>query len=356
MKNRNINSLIYKNYLRSALIPILVIEVTLLLLYFGINRYIAEKNQITLLNEATANIQEIALREVESIDAQLQEACRLALMMQRDHEAFFAHPEACYLPHGEPEFAVHANGAYYKSKDNGGAILYYSSSTQISPSGKLKARNSEILDPLLASIVDTSPIITQAYLNTWDDMSRLYPFIEDAPALIGASAEMENFNFYYEADAAHNPSRGPVWTGVYLDPAGQGWMVSVIVPIYHDDFLEGVSGLDVTVDSFVRNILGLQFPWGAGTFMVEKNGKILAMQEKVEEILGLEELKGHTYLECVRATIEKPEKFNLLKNPDEALREQLEAFFVSKERIGTLSVNGKSYLVSQEIVPRPVGE
>jgi len=28
------------------------------------------------------------------------------------------------------------------------------------------------------------------------------------------------YNFYYEADATHNPERSVRWTDVYLDPAG----------------------------------------------------------------------------------------------------------------------------------------
>ena len=56
--------------------------------------------------------------------------------------------------------------------------------------------------------------------------------------------KMDSFNFYYLADAQHNPERKPVWTGAYLDPAGHGWMTSCVVPVYRGDFLEGVTGLD----------------------------------------------------------------------------------------------------------------
>ena len=50
-----------------------------------------------------------------------------------------------------------------------------------------------------------------------------------------------NYNFYYLADAEHNPSRGVVWTDVYLDPAGQGWMMSAIAPVRARD--GGASGV-----------------------------------------------------------------------------------------------------------------
>ncbi len=350
MKNRNIQSLIYRNYLKSSLVPIFVIEIALLLLYFGINFYISDRNRSTMLAEATQNIKEIASREVTAINRQLMEVHDLAVIMQRDHESFFERPGACYLPNASPEFGVHGNGAFYKLNNNGGGSLYYASTTKIGKQERQKARCSEMLDPLLVSIVETSPIVTQAYLNTWDDMNRLYPFMPDAPGQYGTAINMEDYNFYYDADAEHNPERKPVWTGAYLDPAGQGWMVSLIVPVYRSDFLEGVSGLDVTISSFVQNILDLRFPWDAGIFMVDDGGTILAMQEKVEQILKLQELGGHVYSESIQTTIEKPEEFNLLNNPDASLTEQFSSLFASRAHIGSIVIGEVEYLVSQEIV------
>ena len=145
MKNTSIHLLIYKNYLISSLVPILVIEVALLLLYFGITFYTAEKNQILLLNEAKNNIQEIASREVTAINQQLIEVSNQALMMRNDHQAFFTHPTACSQPNMLPRFAIHENGAFYKTHDNGGSSLYYSSTTKITEVERRKALCSEII-------------------------------------------------------------------------------------------------------------------------------------------------------------------------------------------------------------------
>jgi signal transduction histidine kinase len=350
MKQTSINALIYKNYLKSALIPIFILEAALLLLYFGINFYISEKNQVTLLNEATTNIQGIASREVATINQQLKEIADLSIIMQQDHQSFFSHPDFCFTPNAQPDFAYHENGAFFKTKDNGGSSLYYASTTRIGAAERHKARCSESLDLLLKSIVDTSPIVTQAYLNTWDDMNRLYPFMEDAPRQYGSALNTEGYNFYYEADAEHNPGRNPVWTCAYLDPAGQGWMASSIIPIYNGDFLEGVSGLDVTINSFVQHILNLRFPWDAATLMVDKTGTILAMQKRAEEIFQLQELGSHAYSESIKKTIEKPENFNLLNNPDRALADQFSKLFASKAHIAAIHIAGVDYLVSQEIV------
>ena len=342
-----LQSLVYRNFLRSSLIPLLVIELLLLILYFGINLYISDKNRSTLVSEVKQSLSEITSNEALRVNQHLQDVTRSAKIMQLDHELFF-NSERCFLPNGTPEFLTHPNGVFYKVNPVG-ASVYYSSSTIIGERESSKAICSESLDPLLKSIVDTNPSITQAYINTWDDMNRLYPFMPDAPSQYGPVLEMENFNFYYDADQSHNPSRGNVWTEVYLDPAGQGWMLSNLVPIYRGNFLEGVSGLDVTVESFVENILNYQFPWDSAALVIDGKGMILAMQEKAEHILGLQELKHHTYDSNVTGTVTKPGQFNLSQIPS-----------LSEEEIRSLSnanatveilVNDINYIVDSKLIP-----
>lgn len=349
-RRKTLHTLIYRSFLTSSLIPIFAIELLLILLYFGVSTFITTKSQETLYSEATQSLREITKREAYQINQQLQEVSRTARILQNDHELFFSRKDFCTLPHGKPEFAVHQNGAYYKRNDNGGSSLYYSSSTTVGETEKQKALCSEAIDPLMKSIVETSPIITQAYLNTWDDLNRLYPFMPDAPAQYGPVLNMEDYNFYYLADAKHNPERKPVWTGAYLDPAGQGWMISNVVPIYRENFLEGVSGLDVTIDSFIRNVLSLEIPWDGSAFMVDQNGMILAMSESVEQLLEIKELKEHVYKSNVEETIEKPEEYNIFKIAKQEIRDQLGVLFKKKTELGYMQIQGVDYLISQKII------
>jgi len=346
----SIHKLIYRSYLASSLIPIFTIEIILLLLYFGVSYFITQKSQEMLYVQASKNLLEITKREAQQIDSKLQEVSHLTQIMKKDHEHFFVSKE-CVLPNGKAEFKVHVNGAYYKPIDNGGSSIYYSTLTPLKEKQKLKSRCSEAIDPLMKNIVDTHPIITQAYLNTYDNFNRLYPYMIDAPAQYGPVLNPTNYNFYYLADATHNPLRVPVWTGAYLDPAGQGWMISNIVPIYRDDFLEGVSGLDVTIDSFVRNVLDLDLPSQGSAFMVDSEGMILAMPQEVESIFKLKELKEHIYENSIAHTIEKPEEYNLLKTPNIELRKQMESFFKDKQDFTTLSIDNAEYILTQRIVP-----
>jgi signal transduction histidine kinase len=343
-----LRDLIYKSYLTSSLIPIFVIELLLLVLYFGASYYITHENEKTLYESASQNLHQITMREAQQINHQFQEVTRISLMMQQDHQKFFTLQNSCVLPNGEPKFGLHQNGVYYKVEDNGGSSLYYTSLTEKTPHAIKKALCSEAMDPLLKSIVETNPIITQAYFNSWDSLNRLYPFMLNAPEQYGAILNVQEYNFYYLADEVHNPSKRPVWTSAYLDPAGQGWMISNIVPIYNKKFLEGVSGLDVTIDSLIQNILSLDIPWQGSAFLVDADGMILAMPEKVETILGLKELKEHLYKNSILTTIQKPEEYNLFKMQNRSLQQQISHFFESFEPFGHIEIEDKRYILSQE--------
>ncbi len=349
-----IKTLIYRNFLSSALVPIFTIELVLLCLYFGINTFISHRNSNTLLEEATANVSEIAAQQVLGIDGQLQEVARLATIMQREHQAYFATEAAgtgpCPLHKGSPQFALHANGAYFKSRPNGGASLYYSGGTPIGAAEARKALCTESMDPLLESIVETSPVVTQAYINTWDGMNRLYPPITDVAVQYGASITMQDFNFYFLADAAHNPERKPVWTSAYLDPAGQGRMVSVIVPVYRGDFLEAVSGLDVTIKSFVGNILSLKMPWDARSLMVDNKGMILALQPGVASFLAIDDVDAYAN-DVLLGRGEAVDTVGAEPVAAALPLAQLARVFREGRRIDRITVGALEYLVSQETVP-----
>ncbi len=351
MRSISLKDLIYRSYLSSSLIPIFVIEFVLIILYFGASYFITHQSQKTLYLSASQSLHEITTREAQKISHQFQDVSRIAIVMQTNHEDFFRTPQSCFVPNTPPEFAVHENGVYYKINDNGGSSTYYSSTTSMTEETKRKASCSESMDPLMKSIVQTNPIITQAYFNSWDNFNRLYPFMVDAPAQYGMNLKMEDYNFYYLADATHNLQRKPVWTTAYLDPAGQGWMISNIVPIYNKDFLEGVSGLDVTIDSLLKNILSLSIPWNGSAFLVDADGMILAMPERVEAILGLKELKEHLYKSSINQTIQKPEEYNIFKIKNEQLREKIGDFFKNFNQFGTIKYENSSYLVSQESIP-----
>jgi signal transduction histidine kinase len=345
-KNQQLGKILSKHFVKFSLIPIFIIEVSLIILYFCINSYISSKNINLLLNQALSHTQTILKSEATIISNKLEEITKTAVILQNLHEDIISNQKKYSFLDDKLQFSVAPNGVFYKTNKNGSS-LYYSSNTKITQKEKDKAILTEAMDISLKSVVETNPIVTAAYFNTWDNMNRLYPFIDNVYEQYGQHINMEDYNFYYLADLKHDPEKKPVWTNTYLDPAGNGWMLSCVVPIYNKDFLEGVTGLDITIDSFVKNILDKKLPYEASLFLVDETGMIIAMPEKIESLLGLKELKEHLYTDSILKTISKPEEFNILTNKS-PFAAHFKNLIENKTKYATLKIDNKEYLTLQE--------
>ena len=347
-KNRSLKDMIYKEYLKAALVPILIIELMLLIMYFSMTGYSGSKTKDTLLDSAQKELTEISQREARNINQEISKISDFSGILQKENTNVFIKPQTHVLPNGMPQFSVAANGVYYKNKDNGGSSVFYSNITKISDKEKQKAIITETFDPLYKSVLEANPNIVGIYFNSYDSMCRYYPFLPNVYNVFSADMNIPNFNFYYLADQKHNPEKKVIWTDTYLDPAGMGWMASCIAPIYNNGYLEGVTGIDVTIDKIVKNILNMELPWDAGAFLVDKNGVIIAMPEKIETILNLKELRQQVYESHVLKDTLKPEEFNLLSNKNPQIAAQFKEIINSKEKIHTVKIADKEYFVAQE--------
>jgi signal transduction histidine kinase len=341
-KKLQLKKILSNHFIKFSLIPILVVEITLIILYFSINKYISIQNTDFLLNQAQTNTKELLKKESIIINDKLTEISQLATLLQREHESIFSNSDRYSLPNKEPQFAFADNKVFYKT-NKVGSSLYYSSKTKITEIERKKAIFTEAMDVSLKNIVDVNHLAVAAYFNSWDNMNRLYPFIDDVSTQYGEHIQMEDYNFYYLADKKHNPEKKAVWTGAYLDPAGLGWMLSCIVPIYNNEFMEGVTGIDITIDSFVKNILNQDFLYDAKLFIVDNDGMIIAMPEKIESLLGLKELKEHLYTNSILKTIEKPEDYNIMRN-NYIYSEKFKNLIKNNTSSETLNINNKDYL------------
>jgi len=288
-------------------------------------------------------------REAALINEHLSDVNHLAQILQSEHQAFFnlARTQNLYLSRGEPTFEVDKNGVFYKAVDNGGAGLYYSSDTIIGPAELWKARNSEDFDTAYAAIVKVNPIVDQVYFNSWDNMNRLYPYVQNPAALYGATMNMKNYNFYNLADAEHNPARTAVWTSAYLDPAGMGWMVSAIAPVYHGDFLEGVVGLDITLSSLIKILFDKKIVSAKKVFILDQQQTILAMTPEISQLLGMPELMQHHYKEVIKNTVLKPESYHLTQLSNKKFSHEIRSLIDSDEVLLQAKIDGIDYLITR---------
>lgn len=351
-QSSTLSALVFRNYLRSALIPVLTIELLLVVTYFLVNAWNTRRTENTLRKELTTALPFLADNRAETIDASLARVAAATRYFAQEHQRLEAAPQN-YVVTGDPVQVVKApNGTSYQSNRKEGSGLFYPVNAPLTPRQKLIGERSASLDPLYRHLVTQIPNVAAAYYNTWDNTNRLYPYIEKVWEQYPPTLQMTDFNFYYMADSLRNPERTSVWTGAYLDPAGQGWMVSCVAPVYLGRDLKGVVGLDLTIANLVDGLLALKFPWGASAFLADDSGMILAMPPKVEEALGLKELKGHVYNEAVKKEQFKPQDYNLFRNPDPSLSSRFRQIYREEDSVRSLRLKGEEVFLIQKRIPQ----
>lgn len=308
---------VWRALVRSALIPLLLVETLLVAVYLFSSHYIHDANIDLLRQQADEQLANTARLEVNVIDEQLHAVSALVNVYREAVARALVSPEPPAPPGVAPGYALTTEGVLYSPNDDGWAASFYSAATPTEEQDMGKVRRLEPLDPLMRSLMQANPLVNAIYFNSWDSYNRIYPWF-NTPAQYPESMNIPEYAFYYSADARNNPEREVVWTDVYVDPAGLGWMTSAVAPVYREDFLEGVVGLDVTVSSIVEQILQLEIPWQGYAVLVNRGGTIMALPPRGEQDFGLEELTRFSYQESVEQDNFKPERFNISQRQDTA--------------------------------------
>ena len=333
---------------RSALVPLVLVESVLIAVYLISNNMIREANINYIYQQADKELQLSAQRESEVIREQLLAVSRQTNIYRAEAQRVLAKQYHAMLSLDTSNYAVSPQGVYYSKKDMGGAASFYSAATPLDKQNYEKISRLSQLDPLMKQIKESNPLIAAAYFNSWDSYNHIYPWfntLEQYPK----DMVISDYNFYYLADKKNNPLRTVVWTDVYIDPAGNGWMASCIAPVYRQDFLEGVVGLDITVGSIIEKIQSLVIPWDGYAILVNSNGNIIALPPEGEKDFGLRELTDHSYQEAIKKEIFKPEQFNLFLRKDSQ-----QIIFDIKNSLngkGFLTLNGNKKLIAWDSIP-----
>jgi hypothetical protein len=128
MKTIGLEQLIFRHYVRSALLSILTIEILLLAMYFGINAYIGRQVEATLKGEVQAVMPDLVSQAAGDINANFALIARQTRYFASAHEEVFAHPEAFEVIGEKPTFERAANGSLHQT--NLKALVVGSSPTQ----------------------------------------------------------------------------------------------------------------------------------------------------------------------------------------------------------------------------------
>jgi len=349
-KKEKLSRILRKEYFKSIAYPLIIIESALLVAYFWSNNFVNNVSQKALINETKVSLATISQHTASVINKEFEKTAVSAALLKTRHEEFFKDSRQSE-PLSKGKYLLTADGVITNRKISADeCTLFYSNVFKDDPFRMQKAIASEALDPFYNSVLKTSNNVVQVYFNSYDSMNRLCPFMEDALTQYPHDIKIPTYNFYYLADLKHNQDKKVVWTDAYLDPAGKGWMISAIAPVYHNRFLEGVVGIDITLEKIIDNILSVKLPYLTYAMIVDKEGNIIAMNYGLEPILGIKELTGYKYTKPVNETVAKPEDFNLLRDNHSSLTKKVAALFQNKSPLEEINDGLHNFIVTQNTI------
>ena len=247
------------------------------------------------------------------------------------------------------KYQLASNGVFTKPFDDGGSAIFVSGFYPINETIKKAVYFTEPIDTAFKSLVKKYPEIVQVYYNDANSMNRIFPFF-DVLAQYEAKMDIPSFNFYYMADEKHNPDRKARWVGEpYVDPAGRGWMVSAIAPVYFNDRLVGVPGIDVTINRITkRYILDNQ---ESMTMIIDNSGNIVTAQEMAINILSFPPLFEHKYIETIKQDTYQKETYNLALSKNIQVRNIAEQLLTKRKDLIETDINNEKITIIASFIP-----
>lgn len=339
----------FLSMVRNALFPLILVECVFIAIYFFANNWVRDRNIEALKQTASDQLVGIASREGAIIQNRLLSISQMTDTYRNQVLKAFDSDDDLD-PEDRRRLKLHPDGAFYSESDrpDGGAAVFYSGYVAVGPREQAKAVRLLHTQGLMKDMLASEPLASAIYVNTNDSLNIIYPYF-DVLSQYPMKMDIPSYNFYYEADKEHNPSKGIKWTSAYLDPAGNGWMASSIAPVYRGDRLEAVVGIDVTVDTIAKQITGLVIPWGGYGILVSKDGTILALPEKGEQDWGLTELTTHHYDEAIRQDTFKPSQFNIYNRSEMA--EHAALIRGQAEGLVQFELNGRKQFATWSTIP-----
>lgn len=211
-----------------------------------------------------------------------------------------------------------SNGIFMKTHDDGGSAIFVSGYYPITEEVRQIVYFTEPIDSSFKRLIRNHPEIVQLYYNDNHSINRIYPFF-DVLSQYEAKMDIPSFNFYYLADEKHNPGKKSLWLSeAYVDPAGRGYMVSAIAPVYYKGMLVGVPGIDVTINRITKRYID-ENP-ECMTMIIDNNGAIVAAQESAINFLSFPPLFEHKYVETIKQDTYRKETYNLSLSKDANVR------------------------------------
>jgi len=296
---KSLKTLIFQHFFVQALLPILLIEFSLIITLFSLNDYQSQQNKAALekitdkafteiAHQTTQRIEQYFLQAKNALD-QLSNTSIILLQMRHTQDQ---DNENYRLYDGFFEYApptISKNGFYQYKKPKQTAV--YTTNLKTLQEEDYAILNALVpLKPIAQAIIDQEhTLINNVWLNIDKRYAFAYPEIQPQKVLT-PQLDVTKFSFYYDVDPTHNPNKSTLFTPLYTQKWAleNGELGAYISPIYLDKKFMGVAGFTLNITEIAQVINQLKLPFEADALLLDRNNTLIASSfaQSVQEQLG----------------------------------------------------------------------
>lgn len=200
-------------------------------------------------------------------------------------------------------YYIDEEGVFHNVFDPNGSTGFATGYISLDESIKNILMATESLNSYYGRCLKEYPFISQVYYNETRSFSRVYPSF-NTKGLVEYGRNLTNYVFYNSPFEKGNKAR--LISKPYIDPAGNGWVISMVQPVFVEDDLKGVLGLDIKLDTLKDMLVT-----SGGTLIINSDGDIVSLSEDMYQQIGLRPLRKHRYYEDVGTTMSLPDAYNI---------------------------------------------
>ncbi len=215
-------------------------------------------------------------------------------------------------------FKIGNNTVYYNPVNDSGNAVWASLIHPLTPEELDQIKVLEHLEAYFKKAVNNCSFVVQSYFLTSFSAVSCYPFFDTITFLTPKMDFTKDFQTYYEADQQHNPAHKVVWVKPYLDVSGNGFMISVIAPVYKNDTLIGTVASDLPISKLSDEFLK---PSDKILLVVTDSTLVVAANKQAVDFLQIEGLEKFFYTERAAKDVSAPQNFKLTENKSQQIKD-----------------------------------
>jgi len=190
------------------------------------------------------------------------------------------------------------------------------------------------LDALFPALLKQYPDAAAIYYIGPSGLVRYAPVINLSQRL-PSDYEILTDPSYVIATPERDPSRQTVWRPPYVDPAGQGLLVTASTPVYVDNRFRGVIGVDISLMRLIDHLSNLQPSPRGYAFLTDRDGRLVAASPgALPDIVGVGNM-GAAY--ALTQTLGLP----MIKSADSELQAAFQAMRTGQSGVREVRLGGR---------------